>query len=187
VLQQEFEMNSPLTLLGCFFSLFLGAQAYSGHQRWILDKGQLRYKINSAYCAGVRGGVKHIGDGADIILWHCGKSSEYIWEMDGPYIRLKNNPKYCMSVREGKGGDGSDVILWSCGTNEAFKFKFENEHMKYAADERFWLSVRGNTVSDGANVILWSGHSNGFRFLMTPESHHIKQKAKTSLWWLIML
>lgn len=169
------------TLLWCLSASVLATvDAYSAHQRWVFVNNQLRYKLNSAYCASIREGK--VADGSDIILWHCGKNNvEQQWTVDGGYIRLKSNPKYCMSVREGRAGDGSDIILWDCGNTIEYQWQIENEHVKFGVDHRFWLSVREDAVQDGANLILWSGHSAGYEFLFDSSSPHIKLKAKQSL------
>jgi len=170
---------SALAAFGCLSSLFFSASAYFGEQRWIFVKGQLRYKLNSAYCASVN--AAQIEDGSDIIMWHCGTSSEFLWEVDGPFIRLKQNPKFCLSVREGKAKDGQDIILWSCDTTDEFKWHIDGDHVKYESDHRFWLSVSQDNPVDGQKIILWSGASSGFRWIYEPGSPHLKLKAKPSL------
>jgi hypothetical protein len=146
----------------------------------VFVNNQLRYKLDSAYCASVR--EDKFDDGADVILWHCGKTSVgQQWEIDGSRIRSKLNRNKCMSVREGKAGDGSDVILWECGNSNEFKWRVENEHVKFEVDPRYWLSVRKNDIQDGSDLILWSGHAAGYEFLFDSSSPHIKLKAKPSL------
>jgi len=165
--------------LWCLSSIFSTARAYTAHQRWVYVNNQLRYKVNSAYCASISQG--EIADGSDILLWHCGTSNEFLWEVDGPFIRSKANPKFCLSVREGKAGDGSDVILWTCDSTSEYKWKIEGEHVKYESDHRYWLSVRQDEIVDGQKLILWSGPSTGFRWIVESGSPHIKLKAKPSL------
>jgi len=144
-------------LLGC---CAIVSSAYSPRQRWIADGSLLRYKADPSYCASVREGK--VGDGADIILWHCGKGPEFQWVFEGDYVKLKAKPEMCMSVREGKAGDGSDIILWRCSDDVAFKWKHEDEHLKFLAEPRYFMSVRADKVSDGADLILWLGHSAGY-------------------------
>merc|ERR1712061_691755 len=102
---------------------------------------------------GVREGK--IGDGSDIILWHCSrKNHEFAWDIVGEYIKLRSHPDMCLSVREGKAGDGSDIILWRCADQAAFKWLIDGEHIKFKADPRYWLQL---LVCLGS-AVGYSGH-----------------------------
>jgi len=141
-------------------ALLCGASAHSATQRWVQHKKHLKYQASPAYCASVREGK--VGDGADVILWHCGTGPEFEWDFDGDKVRYAAKPEYCMAVREGRAGDGADVILWRCDDSDAFKWRFEDNRMKFAQQPHFLLSVREDKVADGSDLILWSEDAAGY-------------------------
>jgi len=158
-------------------------------QAWIYDKGELKLKGDTRYCATVREGK--IGNGYGLIMWHCmdDDRKQSKWLIEGNLIKLKQDPSYCAGVREGKGGDGSDIILWKCGRDHSFHWTVDPQMLSMSADDslegahviawednpKLFLSVRGGRLTDGADLILWSGYGNPFQFIFD-DSKMIKLK-----------
>lgn len=146
------------------FACLLAIGAGFGQQRWIIKNGYLKYKQSPQYCASLREGK--VGNGVDIILWHCTKEAEHKFKVNGAYIQYEADPSYCVSVREGKAGDGSDIILWKCSDSPAFHWEVDGEFIKYKAKPSYVMSVRQDNPMDGADLILWraAGTSDKWTF-----------------------
>mmetsp|Transcript_17704 Transcript_17704/g.41051 ORF Transcript_17704/g.41051 Transcript_17704/m.41051 type:complete len:578 (+) Transcript_17704:40-1773(+) len=129
---------------------------------WMLDGDLIRSKMDPRYCATVREGLA--GDGADVIMWHCGVGPEAKWKVDGRQIKSLLDPTLCMSVREGRAGDGADVILWKCKARRANQWSIQGQHVLFARSPQFALSIRAGQLMDGADVILWSARSAAFEW-----------------------
>mmetsp|Transcript_8036 Transcript_8036/g.17966 ORF Transcript_8036/g.17966 Transcript_8036/m.17966 type:complete len:586 (+) Transcript_8036:52-1809(+) len=132
---------------------------------WFIDGDLIRSKMDPRYCVTVREGLA--GDGADVIMWHCGVGKEAKWKVDGRQLKTALDPRLCLSVREGRAGDGSDIILWRCKARRSNQWLVQGDHILFARSPQYAMSIRGGELMDGADVILWSARSAAFEWQMS--------------------
>lgn len=108
-------------------------------------------------------------DGADVILWSCGHTDEFIWKFDGQMIRShasrvegklrkKDEPdQLCLAVRESDYKDGQGIIVWSCNTKDpGQRWIKDGDRLRLEASKDYCLSVQQGRAGDGQNFLLWT-------------------------------
>jgi len=134
--------------------LWAGGNLGSAPFEFLYEDSLLRLKADPRLCVSVREGK--VGDGSGIILWTCGRTDEFIWNLSQDHFLLDAEPSYCLNVREGNAMDGSDIILWTCHDNADGRWVFANGRIRYKANQHYCMGVREGKAGPGSDIILWS-------------------------------